>query len=273
MIDVISQTAAAAAGDEKVLRLFYQDLAQPGVKQVDRALSTVLGLGNTILLPVKMANDKARVLYARHMENYRKNLEAIPEEKIIEVAPEIGVPVLEKLEKTTNDAIGKMYVNLLSNASHIDLAKNAHPRFVSVIESLTRDEAIILQRKHSYFFITIVCLIDLYSGGKVLKGMTTPVERGTLYHKPGILELPENAPFYFDNLCGLGLLAIAHNSVLAASGDPYQQLKDAFAEVINANQGPNDRIEVREGEYKRTPFCDLFLKACDFEHSGVGSAV
>ena len=63
MMDIPSQVVAAAVSDEKVLRLFYHDFAQPGVRQVGKALSTVLGLGNTALLPVKLVNDKALALY------------------------------------------------------------------------------------------------------------------------------------------------------------------------------------------------------------------
>lgn len=38
----------------------YGDLAKPGVQQVGKALETVLGLGNTILWPLALANARAR---------------------------------------------------------------------------------------------------------------------------------------------------------------------------------------------------------------------
>jgi hypothetical protein len=58
--------------DTKILTLVYDDLAKPGVQQVGKALSTVLGLGNTALLPLKLANEKAQLWYTKHMEEYRR---------------------------------------------------------------------------------------------------------------------------------------------------------------------------------------------------------
>ena len=42
-----------------LLKEVYGDLAKPGVEQVGKALGTVIGLGNTILWPIALANEKA----------------------------------------------------------------------------------------------------------------------------------------------------------------------------------------------------------------------
>ncbi|MDB5234383.1 MAG: hypothetical protein JWR44_1376 [Hymenobacter sp.] len=263
LIVAAGQAASTIAKDEELLRQFYKDLGQPGVKQVGKALATVLGLGNTVLIPLKMVNEKANALYTHHMEQFRKKMEQVPEEKTIEAAPEIGVPILENLGKTTNSVISNMYLNLLANASHIDLAKNAHPRFVSVIESLTRDDVTILESQHSYLYLTIEAHITLNYGGENLYGVTVPVNKGTIYHRPGILEFPENAEFYFANLRALGLLeAIDGKKPLVPSGDPFEQLKIAFAEEIKPGEMYSERKMVSEGSYVQTPFCWLFLRAC-----------
>lgn len=269
MIDITSQVVGAAVSDEKILRLFYQDFAQPGVKQVGKALSTVLGLGNTILLPVKMVNEKAHALYASHMEQYRKNLEQVPEEKVVEVAPEIGVPILEKLEKTTNKTISDMYINLLTNASHIDLVNQAHPRFVSVIESLTQDEALILndvplRGSDQILHISIESHLTFMHEGQMQHGVSKSVNQATKYHKPGIINLPERAAFYFDNLRGLGLLTDHKSNHFKSLGDPYAVLKESYKSEMVPGTMYNERKQVIEGYYERTPFCRLFLEACKF---------
>ena len=264
MLDITGQAVAAITTDEKVLRLFYQDLAQPGVRQVGKALSTVLGLGNTILLPLKMANAKANALYSEHMNNYKEKLRSYTDDKIVEVAPEIGVPILENLEKTTNKTISEMYLNLLANASHIDYAGQAHPRFVSIIESLTHDEVIILNAaKTSILFISVDSYTSFSHTGVTQQGVTRIVDKVTKFHKPSLLTLPERAEFYFDNLKRLGLIEEPERSpVFKIFGDPYAELKKEYEASIIPRSMNNDRREVIEGLYNTTPFCRLFLKAC-----------
>ena len=75
----------------------YGDLLKPGVKQAGKALETIIGLGNTILWPIALGNERARVALERNLEKYRSQLENIPEEGIVAVPAEIGVPIAEKL--------------------------------------------------------------------------------------------------------------------------------------------------------------------------------
>jgi hypothetical protein len=271
IIVAAGQAAATMAKDEELLRLFYKDLGQPGVKQVGKALSTVLGLGNTVLLPLKMVNEKANALYTHHMDQFRKKLEQVPEEKIVEAAPEIGVPILENLGKTTNEAISQMYINLLANASHIDLVSQAHPRFVSVIESLTPDEALILNEKiHQVRFISIESHISFMHGGEMQHGVSISVDKATKYHKSDILHLPENASFYFDNMKGLGLftehIGSNHFPVL---GDPYAELRKSYEAKMVSSGIHNDKRVAVEGYYQTTPFGRLFIKACQYSQETV----
>jgi len=46
-----------------LLKEIYGDLAKPGVSQVGKALSTVVGLGNTILWPVALLNERQKYLW------------------------------------------------------------------------------------------------------------------------------------------------------------------------------------------------------------------
>ncbi|GAB3234914.1 hypothetical protein GCM10027346_24180 [Hymenobacter seoulensis] len=132
--------------NEKILLGLYDDLAKPGVRKVGKALSTVLGLTNTLLLPVQGVNDANQMLYKYYMEQLRLKLENVPEEKIVEVAPEIGVPIIERLGRTTNLKLSELYINLLANASNVDYATEVHPRFISLIKSLTPNEVLLLER-------------------------------------------------------------------------------------------------------------------------------
>lgn len=50
----------------------YGDIARPGVRQVGKALETVIGLGNTILWPIALANEHSRMALENNLERYRK---------------------------------------------------------------------------------------------------------------------------------------------------------------------------------------------------------
>jgi hypothetical protein len=85
VMDLIKEIAQAPG----LLKSVYGDLAKPGVEQAGKALSTIIGLGNTILWPVALANEKAKIALENNLEKYRKRLESTPKEHITEIAPEI----------------------------------------------------------------------------------------------------------------------------------------------------------------------------------------
>ena len=65
-----------------ILSEIYGDLLRPGVKQVGKALETVVGLGNTILWPIALINGLGDLTLKRNLEKYRGKLENIPEPEI-----------------------------------------------------------------------------------------------------------------------------------------------------------------------------------------------
>lgn len=251
----------------KVLEMLYQDLAQPGVRQVGKALETVLGLGNTVLLPIKLGSEKLHLLYAANLEKYRQRLATVPEDQIVEVAPEIGVPILENLEKTTSERIRELYINLLANASIVDFVANTHPRFVSIIENVTADEVRVLEllQKSSIPFISIEMHVQLNNVAPEIRfasntGIAVLHERATMLEKDASLFLPERARFYFQNLEGLGLLQSENQRFML--GNAYDTLLHSFSEVIN--EKINDAtISVQKGSFQLTETGKLFLKACE----------
>ncbi len=128
-----------------VLKEIYADILKPGFSQVGKALGTILGLGNTVLLPVYILNERARLVVENNLEKYRESLKDVPESEIVPVRPEVGVPILEKLMYVTDDELSNLYINLLSKASTAQTAGMAHPSFVHIINCLSPDEAILLK--------------------------------------------------------------------------------------------------------------------------------
>ena len=238
----------------------YGDLAKPGVQQVGKALGTVLGLGNTVLWPIHWANERTRIYLAKNLEDYRVQLEHLPQDKVIPVAPEIGVPIAEKLTYVCDRKLADMYVTLLAKASNADSVWEAHPSFVNIINNLSPDEAQLLEyfvNEHNLEFLTAKWESPvLYSfAGDLL--IAPEHSRSLLY--------PQNVPAYINNLDGLGLVVIHQNrSVKRDNVDNYISLKDYWSGQFTrqAPHDPDQTLMFENGVVTLTRFGSQFIHAC-----------
>jgi len=243
-----------------LLKEIYGDLAKPGVAQVGKALSTVFGLGNTLLLPLTLINEKARMVAERNLDKYRKQLESVPEEQIANVPPEIGVPITEKLTYVTDDEISDLYVNLLAKASTVSTAQLAHPSFTHLIDSMSPDEALLIKVLRStgdLAYIDVQLIVNKATGEFFnIMPLLTGVEHLTK------LQYPNNCIAYFSNLAGLGVLNIRHD-IRMASDDPYKRVEDLYAARLKEVQvAPEMRLNFIKGKIEITPYGHLFISAC-----------
>jgi hypothetical protein len=141
-----SATAISALlKNPEILKMIYEDALQPSVKNIGKALGTVFQVGNTVLLPLQLLNEKTRILFKKHMDEYKKRLENKTEDEICEVPSEIGNPIIEKLTYVRDENISSMFISLLTNASLYEKSNKAHPYFISIVNSITPDEAILLK--------------------------------------------------------------------------------------------------------------------------------
>ena len=220
-----------------LLPVIYKDLAQPGVKKAGQALATLIELANTTLLPVKLINEKSRLIFHSHMEKYRIRLENIPEDKINEVPPEIGVPILDKLTYVTADEIGNLFVNLLTSASSTDTIDLAHPSFINCINNMSNDEAklILLLSKTE-----VIPFIQIRALQRDKKGIVD-VCKLTSLGKTTKFAFPNNIEIYLDNLVTLGLLscyareALVNQSMYEDVLEIYNEVKEELLAGIKAN--------------------------------------
>lgn len=244
-----------------LLKEIYGDLAKPGVSQVGQAIGGIVGLGNTALLPVHLVNEKAKLYLEKNLNSYREQMEAVGQDKVIEVAPEVGVPILEKLAYVSNEELSQMYINLLAKASTVDGVNHAHPGFVKVIDSLSPDEGAFLRniRSHSSIpFIEIRLKSDKKNEWNTLADMV--LNSGVLSG----LTYPSNAPSYVSNLDALGILKIRrdiwmipenihYDSIWMQNKERYLQLEGHFSDRSLTHQ--NCKID-------KTAFGVQFIQAC-----------
>lgn len=250
-----------AAGGVGIIQEVYKDLAQPGVRQVGKALKTVLELANNALLPVRILNETARQFEEAKFRKIKERFSKIPEENIVEVAPEIGVPIMERLSFTSDKTLADMFVELLAKAAELGKVDQAHPSFVTIISSLSPDEAHLLRSLMGSRYHPFIS-IDLKSADGV--GTTTPHE--FILKPPRTVVHHQNLPLYLSNLIGLGLIEARRGVHLTEPG--------AYDEVINYakkvwNVGETMRIgnEERKVSYGQhvlvmLPYGEAFLNAC-----------
>lgn len=243
-----------------VLLECYKDVAHPWLKPIGQALGTVFDVLPTSLLTVRFWTEKKKLNFAKRIEEYARKLDDIPEANRIEVAPEVGTPIVEKLTYTTNDEIADLFTTLLANASSSETVNRAHPGFVDMIGRMSVDEARIIRYLKStecVHFCSLRGFIDDVSF-RVL------ADHETLLTKDIDLDFPQNVNAYISNLVSMG--------VLEDMGDLYKMNEpkyDTITEMKNLEMLRNmlvpkkfTKIEVVKGYYEITPWGRLFIKAC-----------
>lgn len=228
----ILSNAFDALKSSGLLKEIYTDLAKPGVSQVGEAIGAIVGLGNTALWPVHMLNERAKLLLEANLDRYREKLKAVAQEDVVAVPPEVGIPILERFSYVAAPSLREMYCNLLAMASAKDTERLAHPSFVTILNSITPDEALLLgylKKNHQIEFH----LINEHGIQSVSFGLQ--VTRGFAF--------PTNVAAYVSNLEGLGVLKVSDDAVVT----PPLGLSENYNAV---------------GYARVTEFGQMFLKTC-----------
>lgn len=253
---MIPEVLSTISSEKGLLTQIYNDLARPGVSQVGAALGSVLGLGNTLLIPITLLNEKGRCVLQKNMESYKEQIKNQPQDSIAEVPPEVGVPVLEKLTYVTNEEISTLYINLLAKASTHHTNDLAHPAFTRVIESLSPDEARILNFLYGRNSIPFVDFIISNQDGsyRTLSMSVTSIPSFTQ------LQSPDNIRAYLSNLEALGILN-SRRDVWASDDKIYEDL-DSRYRPSNVPLKDDQEQSYNKGVYEITDFGKLFIVAC-----------
>ena len=255
-MEILKEIAQSPA----VLKEVYGDLAKPGVQQAGKALGTIIGLGNTALWPVMLLNEKTKIALENNLEKYRKKIEDIPEDQINEVAPEVGVPIAEKLSYITNEELSDMYTELLAKASHAQKANVAHPSFVNVISNISPDEAILLKSIQGLSGIPFIEVRLMYNGKNEWQTINAMSAGLSCLSK---LNYPNNIHAYISNLEGLGIFQIRQD-IFMVGENIYEPLEE-HAKIIYSpieKQAKDKTLSFDRGKIEITPFAKLLMNAC-----------
>lgn len=242
-----------------IVETVYTDLAQPGVRQVGRAIGNLFTPLNTVLL---RANERLRLCLTKNMEDYRKKLKLVPEENIIEVAPEIGTPILQRLTYVEDENLSEMFLNLLAAASNKDTVNKAHPSFVRIIDHLSPDEAMLLRHMNiSGYFVWI----------EISKEKTLPGKPSN-YNDPYFewaefpaIRFPENLRMYSANLRGLGLVDVEPNMEdprIILADEKARHILEKKYKIAVSEQFAFFLVPKEAWFMVLTPYGQMFVDAC-----------
>jgi hypothetical protein len=247
----------------QIIPLIYTDLAQPSVKKVGAALETVFEFSTSLLLPLKLLNERFKLNFERNLNSYKKKLDGVPEDKIISVDPQIGTPIIEKLSYTTNEEIADLFTTLLAKASNIDTVNQTHPSFIHIIERLSVDEARIL--KHLKGISTIPCMtLRAYVKDKD-KGFIIYAEKANMLIFDVNIDIPQNINTYLDNLCSAGILFYADGTWLTEETgyeliSKHHEFETWKSQILEESRFGN--VDEDKCFFRVTSFGKQFIEAC-----------
>lgn len=216
----------------------YQDAIQPAAIQVGKGLETIAKTINVALAPVSALVWGYEKISVFLNEKLTEKLKNIPPERITTPNLLIAGPVLESLKFAANEeGLRELYANLLATSIDSKTAQNAHPGFVQIIQSMSPDEAKILQ----FFSVNgAQPLIDVKANIQP-QGFHIMYRNFSLIGRKVGCEHQQLVPNYIDNLCRLGILEIPPNRYIITDG-LYEELEsDSQLSIIK------QRIEINEG--------------------------
>ena len=231
------------------------------MKKAGQALGNVIDFATLSFIPLEYVSARIRMNIDKNLKNYQKKLDAVPENEIRNVEPEIGVPIVEKLSYTTCEEIAEMYTTLLAKASTTATVNQAHPSFIQFLERMSVDEAKILKFLDGK--VDFVCVRPKYyreeNGGYIqIDGDITELDDNVS------LLFPQNINSYIDNLCSIG--------VLMRKSGCYKIDEKLYESVLKKGQSRIEayklvglnfiKVEYDKSFYEITILGKAFIKAC-----------
>lgn len=221
--------------DQNTLQKVYDDGLSNPTKETGKILADLIKALRLFTAPIQLLAS-----YQGRLEKYLNEVrDSVPKEKQIECPASISGPVLEKLKYIEDENYLKnLYLNLLKRAIDKDRVNEAHPAFVTLIEQLSPDEALILKTirdEKIRFDVKYFSIIEVGDTSKpqIIKN-EFPLDK---------LAFPENFKMYLDHLVFLNLVETRmYNKVIA---DDHEQKPVVESKLINL-----------------TNFGNLFGKAC-----------
>ena len=248
----------------------YQDLIQPGIKQLGKSIETVAKAVNVALTPVGVFVWGYEKIKEHILTKVSEKLKNVPLEEIAPPKANVVGPAVEALRFIgPEETLRELYTNLLATSIDARTASLAHPSFVEIIKQMTPDEARLMKlftRDGAFPVLNVSAKVKTGSGGGI-----TAFRNFSLLGEEANCEHKQLTPTYLDNLCRLGLINIPENGSYT-NKTVYEPLKShlTLKAIISAvNNVPDREAEIEEKIILITSLGRQFLKACVDDHDTI----
>jgi hypothetical protein len=236
----------------------YQDLLQPGVRQIGEGLEAMLRL---MVTPFLLLNYVSNANLQEFKDGFDRKSASIPEERVIPPNLTVVGPILQSLGYTVHEApLREMFTSLLVTAMDSQTAQLAHPAYAEIIKQLSPDEARILAYSHKIGMSHAIAHVKRYTRGKSISPSFTYVTRNlsNIAIDAGCTN-PELSGTYISNLERLGLYELAN--FIYEDKSWYEWIDKRFSE-IKPLLGGDDFADIEYGAMRPTDLGISFAQAC-----------
>jgi hypothetical protein len=239
------------------IEVVYDDSLKPLAKRVGKIGDTLGGVIEIALSPLEKMVFNFDQKKQELSNNLKDKLKNTPVEDIIDPPPHVVVPALQKLVYTEAEELKNMFANLIANSMDLKTSSFTHPAFVDIISQLTPDEARLID-------ILAVLGLDLSIPKiDIIEYISEDKKSGFEYISANITLLGEESNivnktqinFYLSNLERLKIVEIMSNQALF--GEEFYR---PLFEKVNSTLSSNNRIELKRGLIRLTPFGAMFTQ-------------
>ena len=274
----------------------YKDSAQPTFRVAGQALGSIADL---VLSPFGRCAEIAKKNVFKFLDKFDKE----DQDNIVSPAPNIGVPVLQKLSYTEDEELVELYAELLKNSCLKNFKDKVLPSCVNIISNLTSDEVKLIDYLFRKKYI-------IYLSPDVIPGIDPEILADLEYNRIDQSKLPfssdrlpfleirdqyksknewkdriryftdivnrvefqepENIELYFENLKAMGIFEI-RDDICITPLEVYDHLEKSEAILHHRatieKQGL--KMVVKKGQISFTNLGVSFLKSCTKESESV----
>jgi Abortive infection alpha len=237
------------------------------------ALGTVFETSSTFVLPLKLWQARRKAIFQSNINKLEQQLAIAADEgkTIVPCPPEIGCSVIDQLGHVSDPELSELFVRLLRRSCIKEESKLAHPRFVSIISSLSPDEARLLKAtSHEDFFRCLSVRwekTESDEGGIATTSYYITDQCQTAVEQVTDILFTDNIYKYLVSLQSLGLLVIqedAHIDEYMTPHADYIKLRKFYKtrakENVKTQDGHTSRV--LHGRIQFTDFGLFFLDSC-----------
>ena len=251
----------------------YDDLLHPSFSAIGTGVRDLLRLAFS---PVEFFSEKTRLRMKYHLDLYKEKMEKVGEEDQVNIPDEFGIPILRKLAQTDQKELSEKYLNLLAKAGSNSEIENVHPRYITILDSLSVDEIKIIDEIKEGFQNCAQLIVAPIVGSKAHLShgfgdkKASPLQ--TLDAITDTLRYPRRLSQYLDNVVSLGLFEfLPERRFLVFGKDEFDKEKETFLKILEpffheaksyASRLNNHEVFLEIGYLHLTQFGKAFYNAC-----------